>query len=107
MSKHAQAIKLRKSTAAILGGRCDVCAAPFRAGFSFHHIGYNDGEKKYSDFKTWEDYQIYVMPIIQADTGRFALLCRKHHRPIELLKLMKRERLVRLMLLTMLSRDKS
>jgi len=70
-------------------GVCFVCKKSIHKGFNFHHIGYRINEKKHSDFKSWVEYNEYVLPIIQKLPEKFALLCHKCHRLVSILQLIK------------------
>ena len=83
-------IKLkRKDVSITLGGECVICLKKFGKNFHFHHIEYRVGEKKHSDFKSWIDYNLYVLPIIQSIPEKFALLCNTCHRLISILQCIK------------------
>lgn len=83
-------IKLkRKSVAILFGNKCNVCLKKFGKNFHFHHIRYRVNEKIYSDFNTWEQYNEYVLPIIEKLPQKFALLCKKCHRLISILQCIK------------------
>jgi len=100
----------REHVAHLLGYKCFLCHKKFGKNFHFHHVEHRKGEKKLSDFKehssnqkNWEDYQEYVLPIIEKFSDKFELLCREHHRLIEIpnsLKSPKFERYVDLLLRT-------
>ena len=87
----------------ILGGRCYICHRKYGKGFTFHHIRYE--KASYRDFKTAEDYSLFVCAEVQEDPERFALLCRPHHHVIEMLKRYKQDKFDRLMLLAVESRN--
>jgi len=85
-----QKIKLkRKQVAELLGSTCKICLKQPKKNLHFHHIGYRKDEKKHSDFKSWVDYNKYVLPIIIANPNRFALLCITCHRLISILQSIK------------------
>lgn len=77
-------------------GVCFVCHKKFGKRFLFHHLTYIEGEKTYRDFTNSEDYQRYILPIVEANPQRFMLLCHKHHSVLEKLKRFKEENLNRL-----------
>ncbi len=76
----------RKKVATLLGGVCVLCLKKFGKNFQFHHIGYRDDEKKHSDFKSWVDYNEYVLPIIPKFPDKFTLLCNTCHRLVSILQ---------------------
>lgn len=96
MNKSQRIKLLRKEAAETLGGRCYVCNRPFGKGFSFHHIWYKETDKKYSDFKNNDSYNQYVLPIVNSEPERFALLCIRHHKMVEILKALKEDKFFRL-----------
>jgi len=77
-------------------GKCYVCGKKFGKWFVFHHKRYLNSDKIYSDFKDSYAYNEYVLPVIKRDPNRFALLCKKHHQSVEMLKKFKPENLKRL-----------
>lgn len=83
-------IKLkRKQISDLLGGKCILCLKKFGKNFNFHHIQYRVGEKRHSDFKSWTDYNEYVLPIIEKIPTKFALLCKTCHHLITILQSIK------------------
>lgn len=76
--------------------KCYVCHRKFGKYFVFHHKTYINGDKIYSDFKDTYAYNEYVLPVIRNDPNRFALLCKKHHKVVEMLKMFKPENFDRL-----------
>ena len=90
----------RKCTAKLFNNICYVCEKKFGGKFHFHHVQYRNGELKYSDFKSWVQYNEYVLPIIQKIPDKFALLCNTCHRLISILQSIRNgdrfERLVKL-----------
>ena len=104
MTRIKEIKKQRKHVAQLLGGKCQVCKKKFGKNFHFHHIKYQKGEKKYSNFKNWYDYQDYVLDYIIEHLDQFALLCRAHHRFLEMLKALKSPKFERLIELTIKSR---
>lgn len=76
--------------------KCYVCHKKFGKWFVFHHKRYLTSDKIYSNFKDSYAYNEYVLPVIKSDPNRFTLLCRKHHKMVEILKSFKPERLDRL-----------
>jgi len=76
--------------------KCGVCHKKFGKYFVFHHKRYLTGDKIYSAFKDSYSYNEYVLPIIKSDPDRFSLLCRKHHRVVEMMKMFKPETFNRL-----------
>jgi len=77
-------------------GKCYVCGKKFGKYFLFHHKKYLNSDKIWSDFKDSWSYNLYVLPVIKSDPNRFALLCKKHHQSVEMLKRFKPENLERL-----------
>jgi len=77
-------------------GKCYVCEKKFGKRFAFHHKKYIKYEKTYRDFKNNDNYQLYILPIIESRPRDFTLLCHKHHYLVEILKRFKPERLERL-----------
>lgn len=71
--------------------KCFVCNKKFGKYFVFHHKKYLNSDKIYSDFKDSYAYNIYVLPIIKNDPNRFALLCKKHHQSVEVMKMFRLE----------------
>jgi len=69
--------------------KCFVCKKLIKKGLSFHHVGYRKDEKRHSNFKSWIEYNEYVLPIIQKNPNRFALLCQKCHRLVSILQAIK------------------
>jgi len=80
----------------LFSGECYVCHKRYGKRFHFHHIRYVHNEKTYRDFSNKDNYQLYILPIIEERPSDFELLCHKHHYLVEILKLFKHERLVRL-----------
>ena len=76
--------------------KCKVCHKKYGKFFTFHHKQYIAGEKIYKDFKTTYDYNLYILPIVDKDPNRFALLCKGHHTLVEKLKRFKLDKLERL-----------
>lgn len=76
--------------------KCAVCHKKFGKYFVFHHKRYINGDKIYSDFKDSWSYNEYVLPVIKKDPHRFALLCKKHHKLVEMMKMFKPENFERL-----------
>ena len=76
--------------------KCYVCHRKFGKYFTFHHKRYINGDKIYSDFADTYAYNEYVLPVIRKDPNRFTLLCKKHHKAVEALKMFKPETLDRL-----------
>ena len=70
----------------LFGNVCYVCNTKFSKYFVFHHKKYDKDELTYRDFKNSVDYNNYILKIIKKKPADFALLCRKHHRTIEILK---------------------
>lgn len=93
LKKHRwEELKLQKKiTSKLFGGKCYVCHRPWGKGFTFHHKKYISGEKTYSDFATPREYYEYLLPIIRKYPNRFAVVCSKHHRAVELGKKYKLE----------------
>ncbi len=86
--KQNQNIQRKKQQVAekIYDNVCYVCNSKFSRYFVFHHKRYYDKELTYRDFKSSIDYNNYILKIIKKRPQDFALLCRKHHRTIEILK---------------------
>jgi len=80
----------------LFSSECYVCHKRYGKNFHFHHLTYRVGEKVYSDFKNNDDYQLYILPIIENRNLDFELLCNKHHYLVEQLKRFRHERLERL-----------
>jgi len=82
--------------------RCYVCHTKFnhKAGFTFHHIWYENDEKIYSDFpvnsKGKLEYTKYVIDMVRKNPKRFLLLCSKHHVILERMKRWNKKNLNRL-----------
>lgn len=106
MSKKDIVDKLRREVAAMpqFDLKCAVCHRKYGKYFVFHHKRYITGDKIYSDFKHTHAYNEYVLPIIKKDPNRFALLCKKHHKVVEMLKMFKDENFERLIKVTKESR---
>ena len=79
----------RKRTARLFGSKCFLCEKKFGKNFHFHHIAYRKTEKKHSDFGNWMRYTMYIIPIIEQDPGRFALLCHTCHHLVTILQKIK------------------
>ena len=107
MSKVDIINKLKREVAAMpqFDLKCAVCHRKFGKYFVFHHIRYLDSDKIYSDFSDTFAYNEYVLPIIKKDPNRFALLCKKHHKVVEMLKMFKKENYERLIRVTNESRS--
>lgn len=90
--------KLKREVALMpqFDGKCYVCGKKFGKYFLFHHKRYLNSDKIWSDFKDSWSYNLYVLPVIKNDPNRFALLCKKHHQSVEMLKRFKPENLERL-----------
>lgn len=89
MNKKEKIKQQRKNAAKLYGNRCKLCLKIFGKGFQFHHIGYRDNELKHSDFKSWYDYTMYIIPIIFGRPDGFALLCKTCHRLVTILQQIK------------------
>ena len=76
--------------------QCEVCHKKMGKYFVFHHKRYLSSDKIYSNFKDSYTYNEYVLPVIKSDPNRFSLLCKKHHRVVEMMKMFKPETLDRL-----------
>jgi len=77
-------------------GKCFVCHKKYGKRFAFHHVTYKKEEKTYRDFNSNDNYQLYILPLIQKNPSDFKLLCHNHHYLVERLKLFRPERLERL-----------
>ena len=93
----------RQVATTLFDNRCYVCHKKYGKRFHFHHLTYKDNEKTYRDFKNNDDYQKYILPIIEQCPYNFELLCHKHHYLVEILKRFKPERLERLFDVTRMS----
>lgn len=91
MNKIKQTQIKRRHVAVLLGGKCTLCLKKFGKNFHFHHVQYRVGEKKHSDFKSWTDYNEYVLPIINKNPAMFSLLCNTCHHLITILQAIKDE----------------
>ena len=89
MNKIKQIQIKRRQVAILLGSKCVLCLKKFGKNFHFHHIVYRVGEKRHSDFKSWTDYNEYVLPIIEKIPEKFALLCKTCHQLITILQAIK------------------
>ncbi|MCZ6582672.1 MAG: hypothetical protein O6761_05830 [Thaumarchaeota archaeon] len=97
MKKKEIVKKYKRSVAKeLFNSECYVCHKRYGKRFHFHHLRYRDNEKTYNDFSNNDDYQLYILPIIEDRPFDFELLCNKHHYLVEILKLFKSERLDRL-----------
>lgn len=76
--------------------RCFVCHRSFGKYFVFHHKFYVTGEPVYSNYKSSIEYQLALLPFVEKNPDQFYLLCKKHHKLVEILKPFKRDRLERL-----------
>lgn len=89
MNKQKEIKQKREDTAKLFEKRCELCLKKFGKNFHFHHNGYRNNEKKYSDFTSTYEYTMYVMPIIQKMPQAFALLCNTCHHLITILQAIK------------------
>ena len=107
MSKKDIVEKLKREVASMpqFDLKCEVCHRKYGKYFVFHHKWYLDSDKIYSDFKHTYAYNEYVLPIVKKDPNRFALLCKKHHKVVEILKMFKKENFERLIRVTKESRS--
>jgi hypothetical protein len=96
MNKKETIKKYRKQIATYFDSRCYVCHKKYGKNFKFHHLTYRVDEKTYRDFKNSNDYQLYILPIIEKRVLDFELLCDSHHYMVEKLKLFKCGKLSRL-----------
>ena len=76
----------KQQVAELYDNVCYVCNSKFSRYFVFHHKRYHDKELTYRDFKSSIDYNNYILKIVKKRPDDFALLCRKHHRTVEILK---------------------
>ena len=106
MSKRDIVDKLKREVAAMpqFDLKCAVCHRKFGKYFVFHHKRYITGDKIYSDFKDTYAYNEYVLPVIKKDPNRFALLCKKHHKVVEMLKMFRADNFERLIKVAIESR---
>ncbi len=100
MNKKEYTEKYRRQVAELFSSVCYVCDKKYGKRFHFHHVRYRDNELVYSDFNSNDNYQLYVLPIIQNRPLDFELLCNKHHYLVEILKQFKPERLDKLFCIT-------
>ena len=96
MNKKEMVKKYKWQVATLFDSECYVCGKRYGKNFQFHHLTYRGNEKTYKDFKNNDDYQLYILPIIEGAPIYFELLCHKHHYLVEQLKRFKPERLDRL-----------
>jgi hypothetical protein len=96
VSRKEHIYKLKEKAAKKLGSKCYVCHRKFGKGFTFHHKYYVPGEKTYRDFENGDDYNEYIVKIVEKNPKQFLLLCFKHHFTIEQLKRFKKETLERI-----------
>ncbi|MCZ6582602.1 MAG: hypothetical protein O6761_05450 [Thaumarchaeota archaeon] len=82
-SKQIKYLKDKSKTAQIFGSKCIGCGKKYNSSFAFHHLWYIENEKIYKDFKTTEDYNLYILPIINRNRERFRLVCGDCHAIIE------------------------
>lgn len=95
----------RKRVAKLFNSECYICKKNFGKHFNFHHIEYRKDEKIYKDFKNGTYYNEYVLPIIEKNPDKFALLCKSCHRMLGYLQNIKSDsRFWRLCHLSNLSR---
>jgi hypothetical protein len=90
--KHPILIEKAEVAKELFGGRCFWCGKPYGKGFSFHHLRYPPGELTYSDFNGTVNYHKYILPKVEKEPERFALLCRAHHHFVEILTSIKDEK---------------
>lgn len=95
-SKRKETKKYKRQVAILFDSVCYVCGKKYGKRFSFHHKRYRQEERTYKDFKNNDNYQVYILQIIQQRPQDFELLCHKHHYLVEILKKFKPERLERL-----------
>lgn len=95
-SRKATIFKLKEKAARHYDSKCFVCQSRFRRGFTFHHLWYENNQKTYRDFKNGDDYNEYVVKIVEKKPDQFLLLCVKHHFAVETLKRFKKENFERL-----------
>jgi len=88
--------KYKRQVVTLYNSECYICKKKYGKRFSFHHYTYKKDEKTYRDFKNNDNYQEYILPIIQNRPYDFELLCHKHHYIVEKLKRFKPENLERL-----------
>lgn len=83
MNRKQKIQKLKRLTALrLFGGKCFICSKQYSQGFLFHHMKYKN-DLKYKNFRTTEDYNEYIIPIIEKDPERFVLLCSPCHAKID------------------------
>lgn len=77
----------RRQTASILGGHCAVCGKKFGKWFVVHHVRYEGPHDTYRDYPARSpEYAQYILDEVCRRPSDFALLCRDHHRMVEMLK---------------------
>jgi len=96
MNKKETVKKYKRQIAILFDSECYVCQKKYGKNFHFHHLTYRNEEKTYRDFNNNEDYQLYILPIIEDRPLDFELLCNRHHYLVEKLKPFLPERLDRL-----------
>jgi len=96
MNKKETIKKYKRQVAALFNSKCYVCHKKYGKNFHFHHLSYMDNEKTYEDFSNNDDYQLFILPIVEDRALEFELLCHKHHYLVEQLKRFRSERLERL-----------
>ena len=80
------ASKKKRVATKLFGNVCFVCNSRFSRYFVFHHKRYHSTELTYRDFKSSIHYNDYILGIIEKRPNEFALLCKKHHHTVEILK---------------------
>lgn len=78
MNKKEEIKELRERVASHYGSVCAVCKKKKKV-MQFHHLKYKEGELTNNDFKNNNDYQLYILPIIEQRPEDFEYLCRSHH----------------------------
>jgi len=98
MNKKEYTEQYRRQVAELFDSVCYVCAKKYGKRFSFHHKRYIPKERTYKDFKNNDNnnYQLYILPIIQQRPQDFELLYHKYHYLVEILKKFNPERLAKL-----------
>ena len=76
--KYNEIKKLKERVADYYDSVCAVCKKKKKV-MQFHHLEYREGELTNKDFKNNDDYQLYILPIIDDRPEDFEYLCRSHH----------------------------
>ncbi len=78
-----------------LGGACYICKEPYKTSkgkrrpgmaFTIHHLYYKADDKTWKDFNTRLQYWKYLQPLVHVEKeDQFILLCRSHHKAVEIM----------------------